>query len=79
MLTRRALLPLFGVLPFRGQSPADLPQPVRNRLLLGGDVMLSRHVCSQAAQRGDPAAPFRDRRVAAPAKHHGVERAGHDR
>jgi poly-gamma-glutamate capsule biosynthesis protein CapA/YwtB (metallophosphatase superfamily) len=35
------------------------PAPV-NRLIFGGDVMLSRHVGLNARQRHDPAAPFRE-------------------
>jgi len=61
MLTRRELLPLLGVLPFERQatrSPA--PQPILTRLLLGGDVMLSRHVGRLARSKRDPASPFRD-------------------
>jgi poly-gamma-glutamate capsule biosynthesis protein CapA/YwtB (metallophosphatase superfamily) len=65
MLTRRALLPLLGCLPFGRQEadspiPQPLPRPPRTRLLLGGDVMLSRHVGRLARLKRDPAAPFRD-------------------
>jgi poly-gamma-glutamate capsule biosynthesis protein CapA/YwtB (metallophosphatase superfamily) len=61
MLTRRALLPLLGCLPFEGQvATSSAPEPVRTRLLLGGDVMLSRHVGRLARSKADPASPFRD-------------------
>ncbi|MGH9593196.1 MAG: CapA family protein, partial [Bryobacteraceae bacterium] len=60
MLTRRALLPLLGCLPFaRKAAESPAPQPVRTRLLLGGDVMLSRHVGQLARIKRDPASPFR--------------------
>lgn len=42
----------------RKPEPAP-PQPPTTRLLLGGDVMLSRHVGRLARRAGDPAFPFR--------------------
>jgi poly-gamma-glutamate capsule biosynthesis protein CapA/YwtB (metallophosphatase superfamily) len=59
-LTRRTLLPLLGVLPFSRTSEHPAPEPVRTRLILGGDVMLSRHVGKVARGRKDPAFPLRD-------------------
>jgi poly-gamma-glutamate capsule biosynthesis protein CapA/YwtB (metallophosphatase superfamily) len=61
MLTRRALFPLLGCLPFaRRAAESPAPETVRTRLLLGGDVMLSRHVGRLARVKRDPASPFRD-------------------
>src|SRR5579862_3416492 len=60
MLTRRELLPLLGVLPFERLATQPAPVPVRTRLLLGGDVMLSRHVGRVARTHHDPSWPFRD-------------------
>jgi poly-gamma-glutamate capsule biosynthesis protein CapA/YwtB (metallophosphatase superfamily) len=63
ILTRRALLPLLAAIPFRRNAPEIIPQPQppkRTRLLLGGDVMLSRHVGRLARARHDPASPLRD-------------------
>ena len=61
MLTRRTLLPLLATLPFRRGSPSEtVPRPSQTRLILGGDVMLSRFVGSLARARGDPASPLRD-------------------
>jgi len=54
-MLRRAFLPLLAGLP----ALADDPAP-RNRLLLGGDVMLSRDVARRARAALDPSAPFRD-------------------
>ncbi|MCU1335557.1 MAG: putative enzyme of poly-gamma-glutamate biosynthesis (capsule formation)-like protein [Bryobacterales bacterium] len=56
----RAGLPLLGVLPFSRTAEQPAPDPVRTRLLLGGDVMLSRHVGRLARGRRDPAFPLRD-------------------
>lgn len=64
ILTRRALLPLLAAIPFRRPSPPEIvPKPwppKKTRLLLGGDVMLSRHVGRLARERHDPASPLRD-------------------
>src|ERR1041384_5735559 len=59
-LTRRALLPLLTVAPFSRSSEQTAPDPVRTRLILGGDVMLSRHVGRLARAHRDPAFPLRD-------------------
>jgi poly-gamma-glutamate synthesis protein (capsule biosynthesis protein) len=55
------LLPALGLLPNRTQSKISIPDrlPV-TRILLGGDVMLSRHVGALARRREDPASPLRD-------------------
>ena len=53
-MLRRTFLPLLAV-PALAEDPAP-----RNRLLLGGDVMLSREVARRARAALDPAAPFRD-------------------
>ena len=63
--TRRALirgtaLPLLGALPFSRTAEQTAPDPVRTRLILGGDVMLSRHVGRVARAQHDPAFPLRD-------------------
>src|ERR1043166_73218 len=61
MLTRRPLLPLLASIPFpREEKPLPLPRPQVTRLLLGGDVMLSRHVGQLARGRHAPASPLRD-------------------
>src|SRR6266496_241405 len=60
MVTRRALLPLLGVVPFHRHEFEPVPRPIRTRLLLGGDVMLSRHVARLARARRDPASPLRE-------------------
>ena len=64
-LTRRDIfpklgLPLLGVLPFSRTFEHPAPEPVRTRLILGGDVMLSRHVGKVARGLHDPAFPLRD-------------------
>jgi poly-gamma-glutamate synthesis protein (capsule biosynthesis protein) len=51
MVSRRAFLATAGVLA---------AQPLRTRLLCGGDVMLSRTVARRARQHADPAWPFRE-------------------
>ena len=53
-------LPLLGVLPFSRTAEQPAPDPVRTRLILGGDVMLSRHVGKVARGLHDPAFPLRD-------------------
>ena len=61
--TRRSflLLPALGLLPNRTQSKISLPERIPvTRLLLGGDVMLSRYVGALARQREDPAWPLRE-------------------
>ncbi len=54
---------MLAAIPFRRAAqevvPA-IPPPKRTRLLLGGDVMLSRHVARLARARHDPASPLRD-------------------
>src|SRR5580693_2918092 len=65
ILSRRALLPLLSgasvAIPFRRPAPPEtVPQPIKTRILLGGDVMLSRHVGRLARARHDPAWPLRD-------------------
>jgi poly-gamma-glutamate capsule biosynthesis protein CapA/YwtB (metallophosphatase superfamily) len=61
--TRRTflLLPALGLLPNRTQSRQTLPEPLPvTRMLLGGDVMLSRYVGALARQRADPAWTLRE-------------------
>lgn len=64
ILTRRALLPVLAAIPFRHPSlPEIIPKPrppKKTRILLGGDVMLSRHVGRRARDRHDPAWPLHD-------------------
>jgi poly-gamma-glutamate capsule biosynthesis protein CapA/YwtB (metallophosphatase superfamily) len=64
ILTRRALLPLLAAIPFRRPSPPEIvPRPwppKKTRILLGGDVMLSRHVARLARALHDPSSPLRD-------------------
>jgi poly-gamma-glutamate synthesis protein (capsule biosynthesis protein) len=61
--TRRGflLLPALGLLPRVTESSVVLPLalPV-NRILFGGDVMLSRYVGIVAREKGDPGWPLRD-------------------
>ena len=58
------LLPLLVILSFilpisrTAEHPA--PDPVLTHLVLGGDVMLSRHVARVAREKRDPAFPLRD-------------------
>ena len=61
--TRRnfLLLPALGLLPNRTESRLTLPPPLPiTRMLLGGDVMLSRYVGAEARRRSDPAWPLHD-------------------
>src|SRR5216683_2102897 len=61
MLTRRALLPVLGAIPFRRPTlPEIVPRVKETRLVFGGDVMLSRFVGRLARARNDPASPMRD-------------------
>src|SRR5712672_1714510 len=60
ILTRRSLLPVLGAIPIHWTTAPSPPQPVTTRLLLGGDVMLSRNVGRLARERRDPASPLRD-------------------
>jgi poly-gamma-glutamate capsule biosynthesis protein CapA/YwtB (metallophosphatase superfamily) len=61
MLTRRTLLPVLAAVPFRRPSPPEIvPRAKETRLVLGGDVMLSRFVGRLARARQDPASPMRD-------------------
>jgi len=61
-LTRRAVLPILGSIPFTRWPIEIVPQekPKSTRILFGGDVMLSRSVGRMAREHGDPAAPMRD-------------------
>jgi poly-gamma-glutamate synthesis protein (capsule biosynthesis protein) len=54
------MLPVLGVLPFSRTAELPAPEPVRTRIILGGDVMLSRHVARVARGKHDPAFPLRD-------------------
>jgi poly-gamma-glutamate capsule biosynthesis protein CapA/YwtB (metallophosphatase superfamily) len=61
MLTRRALLPVLAAIPMRRRvAPEAVPRTPETRIVLGGDVMLSRFVGRLARAWGDPAFPFRD-------------------
>jgi poly-gamma-glutamate capsule biosynthesis protein CapA/YwtB (metallophosphatase superfamily) len=61
MLTRRALLPMLGAVPFsRPSTPEIVPRMRQTRILFGGDVMLSRFVGKLARERRDPASPLRE-------------------
>jgi poly-gamma-glutamate synthesis protein (capsule biosynthesis protein) len=63
ILSRRALLPLLAAIPFRRTAQETIPKPSapkKTRLLLGGDVMLARHVGRLARAANDPAFPLRD-------------------
>jgi len=63
MIPRRSflLLPAVGLLPIpAGQFETPPPLPIVNRLVFGGDVMLSRYVGALAAAKHDPAWPMRD-------------------
>ncbi len=60
--TRRSflLVPALGFAPYSSESKLRLPAPLPvTRILLGGDVMLSRNVGVQAHKRDDPAWPLR--------------------
>jgi poly-gamma-glutamate synthesis protein (capsule biosynthesis protein) len=60
-LTRRTLLPMLAAVPlWRRFAPEVVPRVPDTRLILGGDVMLSRFVGKLARQRGDPASPMRE-------------------
>jgi poly-gamma-glutamate synthesis protein (capsule biosynthesis protein) len=54
------LLPLLAIVPFFATAEHPAPDPVVTHLVLGGDVMLSRHVARVARERNDPAFPLRD-------------------
>ncbi|MGH9648651.1 MAG: CapA family protein, partial [Bryobacteraceae bacterium] len=58
------LLPLLVILqivrPISRTAEHPAPDPVVTHLVLGGDVMLSRHVARVAREKGDPAFPLRD-------------------
>ena len=54
------LLPVLAILPFYRTAEQPAPEPARTRLILGGDVMLSRHVARVARTKHDPAFPLRD-------------------
>ena len=63
MRARRCLspIPLLLLAACTVTGPVEpLPEPVRTRLIFGGDVMLSRHVGRLARLKKDPAFPFRD-------------------
>lgn len=54
-------LPAMGFLPIpAGQMEPPPPAVLVNRLVFGGDVMMSRYVGVRAHQISDPAAPMRD-------------------
>jgi poly-gamma-glutamate synthesis protein (capsule biosynthesis protein) len=55
----RAALPLLGAVPVQWRIAGAPAEPARTRLVLGGDVMLSRHVGRLARLHGDPAWPLR--------------------
>lgn len=57
-MLRCAFLALLAAVPVQAPVKGEDPAP-RNRLLLGGDVMLSRNVAKRARAARDPAAPFR--------------------
>ncbi|MBZ5631944.1 MAG: CapA family protein [Acidobacteriia bacterium] len=54
------MLALLAAPPFSQLAEPSPPEPARTRLILGGDVMLSRHVGRLARSRRDPAFPLRD-------------------
>lgn len=61
--TRRSfvLLPALGLLPNRTESRLTFPQKIPvTRILMGGDVMLSRYVAALARQHDDPSWPLHD-------------------
>jgi poly-gamma-glutamate capsule biosynthesis protein CapA/YwtB (metallophosphatase superfamily) len=65
MLTRRTLLPMIAAIPFPRNIPKtgpseSVPRIPETRLILGGDVMLSRSVGKFARQRGDSSLPLRE-------------------
>ena len=57
--SRRTVLALLAA-PFSQLAEPSPPEPARTRLILGGDVMLSRHVGKVARGLRDPAFPLRD-------------------
>ena len=56
----RAAVPVLGVLPIQWKHSGPPEHPRRTRLILGGDVMLSRHVGRLARLHDDPAWSWRD-------------------
>jgi poly-gamma-glutamate capsule biosynthesis protein CapA/YwtB (metallophosphatase superfamily) len=65
LLTRRKLMPMLGAIPFHRKpfepGPHEsVPRSRDSRLILGGDVMLSRLVGKFARERRDPALPMRE-------------------
>ncbi len=61
LFTRRALLPVLGLIPFGRRAREVIPpRTPETRLLFGGDVMLSRWVGRIAREHHDPASPLRD-------------------
>jgi poly-gamma-glutamate capsule biosynthesis protein CapA/YwtB (metallophosphatase superfamily) len=58
LLSLSTILTVF--LPFSRTAEHPAPDPVRTHLVLGGDVMLSRHVARVAREKRDPAFPLRD-------------------
>ena len=64
-MKRRAILAILAILALGGcarkpePAAAPPPPPPATRLVLGGDVMLSRYVGRLARRQKDPAAPFR--------------------
>lgn len=61
IFSRRALLPVLAAIPFhRPSQPEIIPRPKKTRIVLGGDVMLSRYVAQLARAIHDPASPLRE-------------------
>ncbi|MEO5924969.1 MAG: CapA family protein [Bryobacteraceae bacterium] len=58
MLTRRSFIPTLTSLAYASAAP--LQSLARTKIVLGGDVMLSRNVAIRARAKNDPASPFRD-------------------
>jgi poly-gamma-glutamate capsule biosynthesis protein CapA/YwtB (metallophosphatase superfamily) len=60
LFRRASVLPLCSLFPISRTAEQPAPEPILTRLILGGDVMLSRHVGRVARGQGDPAFPLRD-------------------
>lgn len=59
-MTRRSALPILAAIPLRRPWASEtVPPAPRTRILLGGDIMLSRYVGKLARERRDPALPLR--------------------
>src|SRR5579883_1934863 len=59
-LSRRAILPILGSIPVTRWPIEIVPRAKETRILLGGDIMLSRFVGKLARERRDPASPLRE-------------------